>query len=203
MAGAKLLGGHGWQGQVRPPSEGTQHIFNFPVMSAIRIVGSMRSTSSYDILRPLELGGVGVPPVQVLVSLSSLLTHVRQLNHSNPLVRGSSRWGLLHFAWCTNSLAPCWESFQESTAHKDDHSRRLSLWARLGWRLHVPADDLYGSVPHPMGWQATRDGATGVHAWMESGLSVGEARSAGHWVSPPERASLTLPPVLGEAIPLE
>ena len=54
-----------------------------------------------------------------------------------------------------------------------------------------------------MGWQTTRDGATGVHAWMESGLSVGEARSAGHWVSPPEGASLTLPPVLGEAIPLD
>ena len=152
----------------------------------------------HSMLRSVPHGGTGVLPSSVYVLTAFLCTHVKQLNHVNPPVADSSRSNLMYYSWRVSTLMPCVHSDEVCDPHKDDHSRLLTLWHRLGWRIHVPKSWGLLAEPHPMGACNDAAQASRTHQWLAQGLTLGAARSAGHDVAHRTVAGL-IPPILGIA----
>ena len=122
MAMAKVRGGCEWFGLVRPPSTLTMDVFDLPLVSTLRTVGSMGLCHVRVCFGRLEDGFFGVFASSVYVGAAFLVTHVRQLNHPNPLLSRSSRHMLVKQACRFSTRMPCLTSHKECHPHRDDHS---------------------------------------------------------------------------------
>ena len=202
MAMAKVRGGCEWFGLVRPPPTLTMDVFDLPLVSTLRIIGNMALCPVRVCFGRLEDGFFGVSAASVYISTAFLVTHLRQLNHPNPLVSSSSRHMLVKHAWRFSTQMPCLASHRECDPHRDDHSRRLRLWHELGWEIHVPASWSRLAEPHPMGCATSRRSVSDVHAWMCLGLSEAEASRAGYPMPPPKDNS-SLPAILRVSEPID
>ena len=179
MIDAKTGGICEWHGGVRPPTTRTGDLFDLPFLSAIRCAGMMVTVPVPHLLCGVKHGGLGLLPCTVRLYLSFLVVHLRQLNSLNPTVRDCSRYNLMLHAWRRNIFSPCEHVEEPCDTHRDDHSRRLKMWAQLGWTLWVPFSWGTLAPAHPLEKAKNPHDAGLVHQWMCDGLSENEARAAG------------------------
>ena len=201
MAMAKIRGGREWFGLVRPPPTLAMDVFDPPLVSTLRIVRDVGMCPVRVCFGRLEDGYFGLSSASVYLNTAFLVTHIRQLNHPNPLVSTSSRHMLIKYAWRFSPLIPCLDSHQECDPHRNDHSRRLRFWHELGWTIRVPRSWSVLSAAHPLGSAATQRDVSEVHTCMCLGLSSSEAVQAGYRV-PLIQTHDSLPPILSASAPV-
>ena len=176
--------------------------FDLPLVLTLRIVGDMGLCPVRVCFGRLEDSYFMVTSASVYLSTAFLATHVRQLNHPNPLVSASSRNMLINYTWRFSPPMPCLDSHEECDPHRDDHSRRLRLWHELGWTLHVPRSWSILSTAHPLGTATSQRDVLEVHTWMCLGLTPSKAVQGGNRV-PPIQTNDNLPPVLSVSAPVD
>ena len=101
------------------------------LVSTLRLVGDMALCPVSLCFRRLEDGYFVISSATVYLNSAFLVTHVRQLNHPNPLVSASSRHMLIKYARRFSPHMPCLASHHESDPRRDDQSRCLRLWHEL------------------------------------------------------------------------
>ena len=90
-----------WASTERTSAPLTLHhdIFDLPLVSTLPIIGNMAMCPVQVCFGRLEDGFFGVLSASVYISTAFLITHIRRLNHPNPLVSSSSRHMLVKYAW--------------------------------------------------------------------------------------------------------
>ena len=74
---------------------------------------AMRATAGWTLaasalfLRDVTEGGIGIPPAPVTGYANFLSVYIRHLSHLSPLVRHSTRHGLLTALWRFHPRQPC------------------------------------------------------------------------------------------------
>ena len=96
---AKCHGMVNWFTSVRPPSYGAMHMLDAMAAWAIRATAGWALSASALFLREIPEGGIGIPPAPVVGFAIFLGVYIRHLNHSDPLVRRSTRHGFLTALW--------------------------------------------------------------------------------------------------------
>ena len=198
---AKCHGTVNWFTSVHPPSYGAMRVLDAMAASAIRATVGWALSASAHFLREIPEGGIGIPLAPVVGFANFLGVYIRHLNHPNPLVRRSTRLGLLTALWRFHPSQPCLTSELglRCAAHPTDHDLFVALCHQCDISIHLPpADHLPDHAPHVMALSTPGLEVQDTHAWMLAGhRSAEDARQKG-WprVSPrPTPPVGTLPPV--------
>ena len=92
---AKCHGPVNWFTSVRPPSYGAMRMLDAMAALALRATAGLALSASTHFFREIPEGGIGIPQAPVIGFANFLGVYIRHLNHPNPLVRRSTRHGLL------------------------------------------------------------------------------------------------------------
>ena len=120
---------------------------------------------------PISMWWVGLESSPYIMYCSFMGTCTGQLNHSNPLVRVSTRHGLLQPKQRFHPSKPCLATTvpQKCLSHADDHSCFLVLCHRVCLEVHVPEEPLHvPTVFHPMHLCVHEWQTDDVHSWMDA-----------------------------------
>ena len=104
---AKCHGTVNWFTSVRPPSYRAMRVLDAMAASALRATAGWALSAFAHFLCEIAEGGVGIPPAPVVGFANFLSVYIRHLNHPNPLVRRSTRHGLLTALWHFHPAQPC------------------------------------------------------------------------------------------------
>ena len=169
---AKCHGTVNWFTSVRPPSYRAMRILDAMAASALRVTAGWTLTPSALFLKDITEGGVGIPPAPIVGFVNLMSVYIRHLNHCNPLVRQSTRHGLLAALWRFHPTQPCLtaEMGLRCEAHPTDHDLFVALCHQCDVSVHLPPAELlpYHS-PHVMAVSTTGLEVQDVHAWMIAG----------------------------------
>ena len=186
---------------VCPPSYGAMRLLDAMAASALRATAGWAFSASSHFLREIPEGGVGIPSAPVVTFANFLSVYIRHLNHPNPLVRRSTRHGLLTALWRFHPSQPCLTSELRlrCAAHPTDHDSFVTLCHQCDISIHLPpAEHLPDHAPHVMALSSPGLEVQDTHAWMLAGHHSAEDAHHGGWprVSPrPTPPVSTLPPV--------
>ena len=150
---AKCHGTVNWFTGVRPPSYGAMRVLDAMAASALRATAGWALPASAHFLREIPEGGVGVPPAPVVGFANFLSVYIRHLNHPNPLVRRSTRHGLLTALWRFHPSQPYLTSELglRCAAHPTDHDLFVALCHQCDISIHLPpTEHLPDHAPHVM-----------------------------------------------------
>ena len=198
---AKCHGIVNWFTSVRPPSCGAMRLLDAMAASAMRATAGWALSTSAHFLREIPEGGIGVSPAPVIGFANFLSVYIRHLNHPNPLVRRSTRYGLLIALWRFHPSQPRLTSALGlwCAAHPTDHDLFVALCHQCDISIHLPPDGhLPDHTPHVMALSSPGLEVHDTHAWMLAGhRSAEDAQQKGWpWVSPrPTSPVGTAPPV--------
>ena len=83
---------------------------------------------------------MGIPPPPVTGYANFLSVYIWRLNHQNPLVRRSTRHGLLTALWRFHPKQPCLtaELGLRCAAHPTDHDLFVALCHQCAISIHLP-----------------------------------------------------------------
>ena len=198
---AKCHGTVNWFTSVRPPSYGAMRVLDAMAASALRATAGWALSASAHFLRDIPEGGVGVPPAPVVGFANFLGVYIRHLNHPNPLVRRSTRHGLLTALWRFHPSQLCLTSELglRCAAHSTDHDLFVALCHQCDISIHLPpTEHLPDHAPHVMALSSPGLEVQDTHAWMITGHRSAEDAHRGGW---PRVSSRPTPPV-GTAPPV-
>ena len=150
---AKCHGTVNWFTSVRPPSYGAMRVLDAKAASALRATASWDLSSSAHFLREIPEGGVGTPPAPVVGLANFLRVYIQHLNHPNPVVRRSTRHGLLTALCRYHPSQPCLTSELglRCAAHSTDHDLFVTLCHQCDISIHLPpTEHLPDHAPHVM-----------------------------------------------------
>ena len=169
---------------MRHPLYRAMRLGDLPVASRLRSIWNLdASTLSEAFLQPLRTAWVGQESSPYIMYCSFMETYTRQLNHSNPLVRASTRHGLLQAKQKFHPSMQCLATItpQECLSHADDHSRFLVVCHRVCLEVHVPEEPLHvPTILNPMHLCVHEWQTDDVHSWMDAGYaSLGDAVHSG------------------------
>ena len=193
---AKCHGTVNYFTRVRPPSYGAMRVLDAMAASALRATDGSALSASAHFLREIPEGGIGIPPAPVIGFTNFLSVYVRHLNHPNPLVRQSTRHGLLTALWRFHPSQPYLTSELGlwCAAHPTDHDLFVALCHQCDISIHVPpADHLPDHAPHVMALSSPGLKVQDTHAWMLAGHRNAEDARQGGWT----RVSLRPTPLVG------
>ena len=127
---AKYHGTVNWFTNVRPPSYGAMPVLDAMAASVLRATAGWALSASAHCLREIREGGNGIPPAPVAGFANFIRLYIRRLNHPNPLVRRSTRHGLLTALWRFHPSRPCLTSelALRFAAHPTHHDPFVTLW---------------------------------------------------------------------------
>ena len=149
---AKCHGTVNWFTSVRPPSYGAMRVVDAMASSAMRATAGWALTASAHFLREIPEGGIGIPPAPA-IGFANFLSVYRHLNHPNPLVRQSTRHGLLTALWRFHPSQPCLTSelWLRCAAHPTDNDLFVALCHQCDISIHLPpASHLPDHAPRVM-----------------------------------------------------
>ena len=89
MHNASAGGAHRWLGGIRPPSPGSMCLSDHPAASTLRATANWDLVPSALFLQPLEAGWTGIQPTTIVMLQQVLLNYIKQVSHTNPVVRYS------------------------------------------------------------------------------------------------------------------
>ena len=137
---AKCHGTVNWFTSVRPPSYGAMRVLDAMAVSAIRATAGWALTATAHFLREIPEGGIGIPPAPIIGFANFLGVYIRHLNHPNPLVRRSTRHGLLTALWRFHPSQPCLTSELglRCAAHPTHHDLFFALCHQCDISIHLP-----------------------------------------------------------------
>ena len=183
-----------WFTSVRPPSYGAMRVLDAMDASALRTAGWALSASAH-FLREIPEGGVGIPPAPVVGFANFISVYTRHRNHPNPLVRRSTRHGLLTALWRFHPSQPCLTSKLglRCVVHPTDHDLFVTLCHQCDISIHLPlAGHVPDHAPHVMALSSPGLVVQDTHAWMLAGHRSAEDARHGGW---PRVSSRPIPPV--------
>ena len=170
--------------------------------SAMRATARWALTASAHFLRQIPEGGIGIPPAPVIRLANFLSVYIRHLNHHlNPLVRRSTRHGLLTALRQFHPSQPCLtpELGLRCAAHPTDHDLFVALCHQCNISINLPpAGHLPDHAPHVMALLSPGLEVQDTHAWMVAGHRSAEDAQRKGWprISPhPTPPVGTVPPV--------
>ena len=114
-------GAHRWLGGITSPSLGSMRLSDHPAASALRATANWDSVPPALFLQRLEAGWTGIQPTTIVMLLQFLLNSIKQVSHTNPIVRFSVLRSLWRARQKFSEHVSCAEvSFQNlsSTLHK-------------------------------------------------------------------------------------
>ena len=199
---AKCHGTVNWFTSVRPPSYGAMRVLDAMAASAMRATAGWALSASAHFLREIPEGGIGVPPAPVIGFANFLGVYIRHLNHPNPLVRRSTRHGLLTALWRLHPSQPCLTSELglRCAAHPTDHDLFVALCHQCDISIHLPPDGhLPDHTPHVMALSSPGLEVQDTHAWMLAGHRSAEDAQQKGWprVSPRPTPPVGMAPPVG------
>ena len=192
----KCHGTVNWFTSVRPPSYRTMCVLDAMAASALRASNGWALSASAHFLRDVPEGGIGIPPAPVVRYANFLGVYIRHLNHQNPLVRRSTRHGLLTALWRLHPKQPCLTADLglRCAAHPTNHDLFVALCHQCDTSIHLPpADCLPDHSPHVMALSSPRLEVQDTHAWMIAGHRDAEDAHRAGWprvfsrATPPNR----------------
>ena len=158
-----------WFTSVRPPSSRAMRVLDAMAASALRATAGWAPSAWAHFLRDVPEGGIGIPPAPVIGYANFLNVYIRHLNHQNPLVRGSTRHGLLTALGRFKPRQPSLktELGLRCAAHPTDHDLFVALCHRCDISIHLPpAYFLPDHSPHVMALSSPAFAVQDTHAWM-------------------------------------
>ena len=169
---------------VRPPSYGAMRVLDAMAASALRATAGCALSASAHFLHEIPEGGIGIPPAPVVGFANFLSVYIRHLNHPNPLVRESTRHGLLTALWRFHPSQPCLTSELglRCAAHPMDHDLFVALCHQCDISIHLPpAEHLPDHAPHVMALLSPGLEVQDTHTWMIAGHRSAEDAHRGGW----------------------
>ena len=190
--------------RVRPPSYGAMRALDAMAASALRASAGRALSAFAHFLREIPEGGIGIPPAAVIGFANFLSVYVRHLNHPNPLVRRSTRHGLLTALSRFHPSQPYLTSAfgLRCATHPTDHDLFVALCRPYDISIHVPpADHVPDYAPHVMALSSPGLEVQYTHVWILAGhRSAEDTRQGGWpWVSPRPTPPVGTLPLVGRS----
>ena len=186
MYNASAGGAHGWLGGIRPPPPGLMRLLDHPAASAIRATANWSSVPSALFLQPLETGWTGIQPTTVVMLLQFLLNYIKQVSHTNPVVRYSILRSLWRARQSFSEHMSCARTPLSSICpvHYTDHSCFLLLKHSMGVDTHFPTTIMEQGDDIPMYKANHSMEANQMHAWMSEGYQTQRKAKQMEWPIP-------------------
>ena len=161
-------------------------MLDHPAASALRATTNWDFVPSASFLQPLEARWTGIQPPTIVMLLHFLLNYIKQVSHTNPVVR----YSVLRSLWRAR------QNFSEhmSCAHKPlssicpvhhtDHSRFLILMHHMDKETHFPSCIMEMDDDIPMYKANHSMEASQIHAWMSKGYQTQHKAKQKGWPIP-------------------
>ena len=192
MYNASAGGAHRWLGGMRPPPPGLMRVSDHLAASALRATANWSSVPLALFLQPLETGWTGIQPTTVVMLLQFLLNYIKQVSHTNPVVRYSVLRSLWRARQSFSEHMSCVQTPLSSIClvHYTDHSRFLPLMHSMGTETHFPASIMEQDDDTPMYKANHSMEANQIHAWMSEGHQTQRKAKQMGWPIPMSQSEL-------------
>ena len=184
-----------WFTTVRPPSSMAMCVLDAMAASAMQATAGWALLAPAHFLPDVPEGGIGIPPAPVTGCANFLSVHIRHLNHQNPLVRRSTRHGLLTALWRFHPRQACLTTQvgRRCATRPTDHDLFVALCHQCDISIPRPSAELLPETPPPHVMALSSPGLVvhDTHAWMIAGHGDGEDAHMARW---PRVSSRPTPP---------
>ena len=174
------------RGGIRPPPPGLMRLSDHPAALALCATANWSSVPSALFLQPLKARWIGIQPTTVVMLLQFLLNYIKQVSHTNPVVRYSVLRSLWRARQSFNEHMSCAQAPLSSICpvHYTDHSRFLILMHSMDIETHFPASIMEQDDDIPMYKANHSMEANQIHAWMSEGYQTQHKAKQMGWPIP-------------------